>query len=76
MAAGQNYDCASATALTGKDCCAPVLNPEKHNTEDTKNHREPQRNPPVSPRRLFRVFSTKPSVLSVAFLRVLCVKFR
>src|ERR1700682_5681277 len=41
-----------------------------------REHREPRRNRSFPFRRLFLSFSTKPSVLSVAFLRVLCVKFR
>jgi hypothetical protein len=54
----------------------PALNSEKHNTEDTKNHRAPRRNRPAALSRLSRIFSTRPSVLSVDFLCVLCVKFR
>jgi hypothetical protein len=64
MAAGLNYE------------CAPLLNPEKRNTEVTKNQREPQRKPATSPGPPFRTLCTKPSVPSVAFLCVLCVKFR
>src|SRR6266446_1129358 len=52
------------------------LNSEKFNTEDTKGHREPQRNWPFFFRRPLFSVSSKPSVLSVVFLRVLCVKFR
>src|SRR5712664_3607617 len=44
-------------------------------TEDTKKHREPQRNQPAAFSRLYLFFSCKPSVLSVAFLRALCVEF-
>src|SRR5882762_8167842 len=53
-----------------------ALNSEKRNTEDTENHREPQRKRPFSSRRLLFFFSNSPSVFSVAFLCVLCVKFR
>jgi hypothetical protein len=53
MAAGLNCDCASG------------LNPQKRNTEDTKNHREPQRNSSAAHSRLFRIFFTRPSVFSV-----------
>src|SRR6266576_886098 len=53
-----------------------VLNSERLNTEDTMSHREPQRNRPFSPGRLFIIFSIRFSVHSVAFLGVLCVKFR
>jgi hypothetical protein len=41
-----------------------------------EDHREPQRNRIFFFRRLLLFFSTPPSVLSVAFLGVLCVKFR
>jgi hypothetical protein len=64
MAAGLNCDCASG------------LNPQKRNTEDTKNHREPRRNRQFTFRRRSLFYFVRPSVLSVAFLRVLCVKFR
>ncbi len=53
-----------------------ALNAEKHNTEVTKHHRGPQRNRPYSFRHQLFSVSSKPSVRSVAFLRVLCVKFR
>jgi hypothetical protein len=51
-------------------------NSEKLNTEDTESHRGPQRNQPFSYRRPFLTYSSNPSVHSVAFLCVLCVKFR
>src|SRR6267143_184254 len=53
-----------------------VLNSEKRNTEATKIHGEPQRNRPSAFRRPFLFISSRASVLSVAFLGVLCVKFR
>src|SRR6266566_4340345 len=53
-----------------------VLNSEKRNTEDTKIHGEPQRNRPAAFSRLFLILSREPSVHSVGFFRVLCVKFR
>ena len=42
------------------------------NTEDTKNHGGPQRNRLAAFSHLFLFFSSKPSVLSVAFLCGLC----
>jgi len=53
-----------------------VLNSEKRNTEDRMTHGEPKRNRPAAFSRLFLILSREPSVHSVGFLRVLCVKFR
>src|SRR5712692_9678093 len=72
----------SSSAPLGPRCslwlfsASSVLNSEKRNTEDAKNHREPQRNQPFPFHHVLIVCSIRPSVLSVAFLRVLCVKFR
>src|SRR6266576_294359 len=49
---------------------------KKLNTEGAKDHGEPQRNRSAALSGVSRTFSAKLSVLSVAFLRVLCVKFR
>jgi len=53
-----------------------ALNSEKRTQRAQSKHREPQRNPAVSLRHGLTVHSTGFSVPSVAFLRVLCVKFR
>ncbi len=50
------------------------VNSEWLNTEDTENPRELQRNPGFSSALYF--FSIQTSAYSVAFLGVLCVKFR
>src|SRR6266404_3009604 len=64
-----------AAVLDSAKFC-PAINPEKLNTEDTKDHREPQRNRIFFFRRLSFPLPSKPSVISVAFLCVLCVNFR
>jgi len=64
---------ASGDIIWAQGLCAKF---EKRNTEDTENHRVPQRKRPFSSHRQLFSFSGNLSVFSVAFLCVLCVKFR
>src|SRR6267143_7290245 len=81
---GQRFKCAllqphatlHRAAATLLDHRGSALNSEKRDTDDTENHREPQRNRPFTSRRLLFSISGNPSVFSVAFFCDLCVKFR
>src|SRR6266404_2817139 len=59
-----------------KDLCGFCTKLPKAQPEATKNHREQQRNWPFAFRFVSLAITARPSVLSVGFLRVLCVKFR
>src|SRR5882672_2137087 len=79
-ARSRNQKCARRTNISTagslNSSTFSALNSEKRNTEDTKPHGEPRRILSFYFRRLCLFFSSRPSVLSVVFLCVLCVKFR
>src|SRR6267143_241451 len=56
--------------------CVSAFSGFKFRKAQHRGHREPQRNWPFFFRRQLFSVSREPSVLSVAFLRVLCVKFQ